>query len=247
MSDAEWLESRIVDRIDWAPGLATFVTDADVGDFHPGQFVDLAVDAGGERISRSYSIASAPGQGAEFYVTLVRTGQLTPHLFARSAGDIIFVRKRAVGLFSVDRVPDAHSLWLVGTGTGLGPYIAMLRSGHVWTRFSRTVLVHGVREVGHLSYARELAAWSRDHGLLYVPVVSRQAPPEGGIEGRITRALQSRALEERAGLPIEAESAHVMLCGNPDMVAEMKGLLIERGLKQSTPRRPGQFTLESYW
>lgn len=240
------IRANVVRWQHWADGLSTLVTDADLGDFEPGQFVDLAVNPEGAP-TRSYSIASAPRQPAEFFLTLVEEGALTPKLFALKPGDPVWVGDRPVGMFVAARVPSTHTLWLISTGTGLAPYVSMLRTPGLLTRFERIVVVHGVRRVEHLAYQEELAEISADLPLHYVAAVTREEPPAGGLRGRIPALLASGELEATAGELITAERSHVMLCGNPDMVKAMRDALRERGLAKSTPRRPGQFSMETYW
>src|SRR6187549_3377673 len=137
-----WQEATVIRRHEWAPGLITLGLDAVVTPYVPGQFVNLALDIGGSRIKRSYSLASAAGAPSEFYLARVPEGALTPALFELNLGDRIWVDDRALGFFTLDYVPPARHLWLLATGTGLGPFIAMLRSPAIWERAERVVLVH---------------------------------------------------------------------------------------------------------
>ncbi|HBP22701.1 MAG TPA: ferredoxin--NADP(+) reductase [Planctomycetes bacterium] len=227
---------------EWAPGLRTLTLAAEPFDFTPGQFVNLALDVEGERVSRSYSLSSAPGAPLETFVVEVAGGALTPGLFALAEGDSLWLDPRPQGHFTLERVPEAEVLWLIATGTGLGPYVSMLRAGEALERFAKVVVVHGVREASHLAYRDELAALD----LSWIGLVSREDPPAGALGGRITAALQSGALEEAAGVALD-ERAHALLCGNPGMIRDLRALLEERGLRRNRPRKPGHFTSEKYW
>jgi len=125
----------------------------------------------------------------------------------------------------------------------------MLRSPTVWQRFSRIVVVHGAREVAHLGYADELRrlAQARPEQFAYMPMVTREAAPEGVLFGRLPALLGSGELERRIGLELGPNDSHVLLCGNPGMIDEVQRVLAERGLNKHRPRKPGHISIESYW
>jgi ferredoxin--NADP+ reductase len=243
-----FLECAVVGRTDWAEGLFSLTLDGQIDAFQPGQFVNLAIEQGGELVKRSYSIASAPGQPLEFYLVRVGGGALTPVLFDKRIGDTVLVEREPYGFFSLDHVPPARHLWMVATGTGLAPFLSMLRSGTPLERFERVVLVHGVRLGEQLAYRGELealAAASRGR-LSYLPLVSRQTWP-GALEGRVTDVLSDGRLEGAADLALTTSHSHVMLCGNPEMIRDMQSVLGERGLRKHRMRAPGHITVERYW
>jgi ferredoxin--NADP+ reductase len=243
-----WSEGRLLSRRDWAPGLSTLRVQAEVEPFVPGQFVNLSVEGAADEDRRSYSIASPPGAPLEFLVTEVTEGKLTPRLFELSVGDPLLVERKPQGFFTLRWVPAARDLWMVATGTGLGPFLAILKSDEIWQRFERVVVAHGVRDAGHFAHKDDLEALKSAHpGLSLVGIVSREAPAPGLIEGRVTTALQSGALERAAGLSLEPEHAHVMLCGNPKMIDDMTTLLGGRGMRRHRVRTPGHITIEKYW
>ena len=244
-----WIETKIESRKDWAPGLVSLTLDAGASPFVPGQFVNLGLDRGGVRIKRSYSLASPPGSPSEVYLSLVPGGELTPALFELGPGDRVWLDDRALGFFTLDHVPPAGRAWLLATGTGLGPFLSMLRSSTIWQRFERIVLVHGVRQVSHLGYAEELARIAAERGgqFLYLPLVTREAPPPGGLAGRLPALIESGELERRVGLSFAAPTDHVLMCGNPAMISEVQAVLGARGLEKHRPRKPGHITIESYW
>lgn len=233
--------------MDWTENLFTFTLDAAVEPFRAGQFFRLGLVEGETWVSRAYSAASAPGQPLEFYVALVEGGALTPDLHRKAKGDEIAVFPRATGHFTLEHVHDAELLWLVCTGTGLAPYISMLRSEEPWARFGRVIVVHGVRHAADLCYREELLALGQRRGdrLSWVPVVSREPTREDVICGRIPQQLE--AVEARAGYGIRPETSQVLLCGNPDMVVEVEALLAARGLRRNKLKLPGHITTERYW
>jgi ferredoxin--NADP+ reductase len=243
-----WLDCKVAARHDWAAGLMTLSLDAPIEPFEPGQWVNLALSLSGEPVRRAYSLASAPGQAPEFYLSLVPEGALSPKLFDLVPGDRIQIEKKAYGFFTLRWLPPAEELWLVATGTGLGPFISILRSDEVWQRFRRVIVVHGVREAAHLAYKDEILEHGRSFGekLSYVPVLSREPDRAGVLHGRVTTALASGELERAAGVPI-ADHSHLMLCGNPAMIDELTALLEARGMRRHRQRKPGHITTERYW
>lgn len=247
--EMSWRPGKIVHRREWAEGLITLRIEADIERFSAGQFVNLGLDVGGTLIRRSYSMASAPGAPLEFYLTRVAGGALTPRLFDLRLGSPIEVEAEAQGFFTLSYVPDARELWMVATGTGLGPFVSILRTDEPWRRFDRLVLVHGVRDRSQLGYRDELEAMSRAHAdrLTRVAVLSREAGVDGCVPGRVTRALAEGALEASAGIELSPEHSHVMLCGNPAMIQDMMQLLKARGLRRHRVRAPGHISIEKYW
>ena len=239
---------QVVARRDWAPGLTTLTVDAVIQPHAPGQFVNLGLEHGEELVRRSYSIASAPGAPLEFYLKEVPGGALTPELVRLPVGARVLVEQKPQGFFTLDYVPPCRDMWFVATGTGLGPFVAMLRSAEVWRRFERVVVVHGARRVEHLSYGDELAALATEHlgRFQRVAVVSGGAHGEA-LPGRVTTAFADGSLEARAGFSLDPERSHLMLCGNPDMILELTALLANRGLRKHRVRAPGHITAEKYW
>jgi ferredoxin/flavodoxin---NADP+ reductase len=243
-----FVEGRVAARRDWAPGLITLTVEAEIEPFVAGQFVNLGLEAGSELTRRSYSIASAPGAPLEFYLKEVPAGALTPRLTRLALGARVLVERKPQGFFTLAYVPPSRELWLVATGTGLGPFIAILRAAEVWQRFERVSVVHGVRHAEQLSYTEDLAKLSTVHRgrLSYTPIVSGGAPG-GALPGRVTTAFADGSLEARAGLSLDPERSHLMLCGNPDMILELTAVLALRGLRKHRVRTPGHITAEKYW
>lgn len=199
-------------------------------------------------VSRSYSLASAPGEELEVLLAHVGEGALTPALFALAPGSELSLDPKPQGFFTFDYVPPHRELWMLATGTGLGPFISMLRSGEPFTRAERVTLVHGTRSAAELSYRAELEALvaQRSGAFVYVPVLSRKYEPDL-LGGRLTGALASGELEKRAGAKLDPAVSHLMLCGNPAMIDEVTAQLAERGLQRHRQRKPGHITTEKYW
>jgi len=217
-------------------------------EFHPGQFMNLGLFLPGGFVSRSYSLASVPGEPLEVLLARVGEGALTPALFELREGSQVSLDPKPQGFFTFDYVPPHRELWLLATGTGLGPFLSMLRSGQAFQRAERVILAHGTRGPSELAHREELAALEAARGgaFRYVPVLSRTFEP-GLAQGRLTHALENGELERRADAQISPESAHLMLCGNPEMIEDVTRLLGARGLKRHRQRSPGHITTEKYW
>ncbi|MBN2191621.1 MAG: ferredoxin--NADP reductase [Polyangiaceae bacterium] len=241
-------QGTIVHRQVWTPGSVTLRLEAATEPLIPGQFHNLALQVGDKWVRRAYSAASAPGQPLEFFVNRVDDGELTPDLTELSVGTEVFIDPRPRGFFTLASVPEVPDLWLWATGTGLAPYISMLRTPEPFARFERVVLVHGVRQGAQLAYAEELEelGQSRPQRFVRIPVVSRENVV-GALQGRVTGLFAGGTIERQAGVAVAPDRSHVMLCGNPAMITEMVELLDRRGLRRNRSRRPGQVTFERYW
>ncbi|ATG72927.1 ferredoxin--NADP(+) reductase [Zobellella denitrificans] len=244
---AEWIRGRVKARRQWSDSLFSLVVEAEVAPFKAGQFTKLALETEEKKVARAYSYVNAPGQDPEFYLVTIPEGQLTPHLAGLAAGDEVLVQRQAAGFLTLDEVPPGRDLWLIATGTGVGPFVSILAEGACWERFEHIVLVHGVRFTDELGYRERILALTNDRaGFHYVPFVSREAAA-GAEPGRITQAIADGRLEARVGLSFSPEHSRIMLCGNPQMVRDSIQELKRRGLEKHLRRRPGQILMENYW
>ena len=248
-----WVEGRIAGVRHWTDELCSIQVDAPAVTFTAGQFARLALpapaDAKEPMLGRPYSFVNPPQRGPhEFYFIVVPGGPLSPRLAKLVPGDALWLGPRANGFFSIGELPDAESLWCLSTGTGIGPFLSMLRTDEPWGRFGRVVLVHGVRYGRELTYQDAIAEIraARAGAFSYVPMVTREAHPHA-LAGRIPAAVADGRLEARVSLALTAENAHVMLCGNPAMVDDAQKVLAQRGMRRHRRREPGHITLETYW
>ena len=246
---SEWVQGTVVENIRWTQNLFSLRINAPVDDFTAGQFTSLGLDIEGERIARPYSFLSAPGQQPiEFFFYTATDGVLSNTMVALEAGDAIFVKREANGFFTLDEVPSSKTLWLLGTGTGVAPYFSMLKTDEPWQRFERVVLVHAVRQQSDLRYQGLIDKLAQEYGerFIFQAFVSRENVA-GALEGRIPDAINNGELERSTGIEIKAEYSQLMLCGNPEMVADTTTALKARGLSKNRRRTPGQITVEKYW
>ena len=152
------------------------------------------------------------------------------------------------GSSTIAETAEAHTLWCLSTGTGLGPFLSILRTPDPWEKFERVVLVQAARVGTDLAYGDVISGVLRAHpgAFTHVPVVSRESHP-GALPGRIPALIADGRLELRAGAALTADNAHAMLCGNPAMVDDVQAVLAGRGMKRHRRREPGHITLETYW
>ena len=243
----KWQEVTYLGRKDWDKGLATFGFDLADTDFLAGQFIQVGMENDeGKMIPRAYSIGSAPNSPLELYIVLVDEGKLTPKLFDLKPGDKVSMAKKFAGHFHLDKVGPAKNLWLAGTGTGLAPYISMVREGKCWDMYEKVIIYHGVRTGSQLAYADELRALEKERPgqFFYLPTVSREAVANT-LSGRITTVLEEAF--DRVGEPIEPEGTRFMLCGGRAMLGDMVHLLGKYGLTRALRSTPGQIHSEVYF
>lgn len=246
---AQWIEGRVLERIDWTDRLHSLRIEAQIEPFRAGQFTKLGLAVGDEIVGRPYSIVNPPGEAVlEFYFSTVDEGPLSPRLSALKAGDAVQVAPKPNGFLVLDEVPPAIHLWLIATGTGLGPFLSILRTPEPWQRFQRVVLVHAARTAAELTYRRAISriAEAEPKRFAYIPFLSREAA-DYALAGRIPQAIADGRLEARAALRFDHAQSHVMLCGNPAMVEEATAALGARGMRKHKRKEPGQVSMETYW
>ncbi len=239
----KWLTGRVIENRHWTDTLFSLRVEGAPLGFQAGQFVRIALDIDGQRVARAFSFVNPPQDAVlEFYGVIVPEGPLSPRLATLKAGDALQVAGNPAGFLVLAEVPDAQTLWLVSTGTGIAPFLSILRTEAPWKRFKNIVVVHAVRHANELTY-RELIQKS---GARYVSFVSRENAP-GSLAGRIPAAVTDGRLEKAAGLALSPDTSHVMLCGNPQMLKDATAALMARGMRKHRRRTPGHITVESFW
>jgi ferredoxin/flavodoxin---NADP+ reductase len=242
-----WLNGKVVENRHWTETLFSLRVEAPPLSFQAGQFVRIALDVDGARVARAFSFVNPPGDPTlEFYGVIVPEGPLSPRLARLRAGDALSIASNPAGFLVLSEVPEGRTLWLLSTGTGLAPFLSILRTETPWRRFREVVLVHAVRHARELVYREMIAELQKERGLRYVTFVSREPAP-GSLAGRIPAALRDGRLETAAGVPLSEATSQVLLCGNPDMLKDAAAALGERGMRKHRRRAPGQVTTESFW
>lgn len=243
-----WLTARVAERHQWNHRLCSLKLELKLPEFEAGQFISLGLEIDGKVVVRPYSLVNPPGAAyPEVFFNRVDQGTLSRHLFNAQPGERLICGPRAGGFFVLSQVPAAQQLWLCATGTGLGPFLSMLRTVDPWESFERVILIHGVRDHSEMAYNEQLHAIKQQHPYQfdYFYSVTRN-PDTKYLTQRIPNLLLSSEIENSLALTLTANNAQVMLCGNAGMVNECLAVLEARGLKQNRRRDPGQITLEIY-
>lgn len=245
---AQWLAGEVIENYAWNSELFSLRVRTEPFTFVAGQFVRLALNIDGQRVQRAYSLVNGPADPVlDFLVNRVHDGLFSPALHQLKAGQRIEVSQPASGFFTLNEVPDGDDLWLIGTGTGIGPYFSMLTTAEPWQRFVRIHLVHAVRYAQDLAYQPLITQWLAERAgqFIYQPVVSRE-DYSGALRGRIPALISSGELEAAVGCELTGRS-QLMLCGNPEMIRDARELLASKGLPKNLRRTPGNVTIEHYW
>jgi ferredoxin--NADP+ reductase len=245
----KWVEGSVVDQKRWTQTLFTLKVEADLAAFEAGQFGKLALAVEGEMVARPYSFVNAPKERPhEFYYVALPDGPLTQRLCKLEAGDTVYLAPRPAGFLVLSEVPGGENLWLIATGTGIGPFLSILKTETPWQRFRHVVLVHAVRHAEELTYRESIERLAREHAeqMRTVSFVSRESKA-GALPGRIPAAIEEGRLEAAAGVVLSAKTSQVMICGNPEMVTDTSAMLARRGMKKHRRREPGHITVENYW
>lgn len=221
--------------------------------FENGHFVMLGLPVDGKPLLRAYSIVSANYEDhLEFLSIKVQDGPLTSRLQHLKPGDEILVGRKPTGTLVTSDLKDGKRLYLVGTGTGLAPFMSIIRDPDTYERFEQVVLIHGVRLVSELAYSdyirdelpkNEFFGEEVSAKLLYYPTVTREPFAN---RGRVNEVIESGRMAADLGIPqIDPSQDRFMLCGSPSMLTDFCGLLDSRGFAVS-PRRgePGDYVIE---
>jgi ferredoxin/flavodoxin---NADP+ reductase len=248
-----WFGETVTAVHHWTPRLFSFRCTRDPAlRFTAGQFAMIGLLVDGKPLVRAYSMVSPPWEDSlEFLSIKVPDGPLTSRLQHIRPGDTVLIGRKPVGTLLADNLLPGRTLYCCATGTGLAPFLSLLRDPDTLERFPTIVLAHAVREVAELAYrdllARDLAADPVLGELVagrlrYRPSVTREA---FATPGRITDALASGALEAGLGLPpLDPAQDRVMICGSEAFNADMKMLLERRGFIEGSNHAPGSYVLE---
>ena len=244
---------RVLEVHHWTDRLFSFKTTRDAGlRFANGHFTMIGLMVDGKPLLRAYSVASPNyEEHLEFLSIKVPDGPLTSRLQHVQPGDSVLVGRKPTGTLVVDYLRPGRRLYLLSTGTGLAPFMSIVRDPEVYERFEQVVLVHGVRQVAELAYRQLLTEELPRHEYLgemvsaklrYVPTVTREPFP---TMGRIPELIDSGRLAAMLQLPELAPAEdRVMICGSTAMLRDLKALLEQRGFEEGNTTRPGDFVIE---
>lgn len=248
---AQWLDAQVVKRVDWNDHLFSLEFEcAEFPQYKAGQFAKVGIENDeGKVLSRPYSLVSSPDSTSlEIIAVPVEEGSLSPQLHQLREGDKLKIMAPATGFLVLDEVPESDVLWLLATGTGVGPFLSILNTQQPWSSYKNVVLVYAARYRADLAYMELVETLQKAHPeqFHFVPVVSREKV-DGGLGGRIPTLLENGQVQKHCGCQLHHENSQVMLCGNPDMIVQTTQVLEEMGLKKHLRRSPGQISMERYW
>jgi ferredoxin--NADP+ reductase len=246
-------QETVLDVHHWTDTLFSFRTSRSPSfRFENGQFTMIGLDIAGRPLLRAYSMASANYEDElEFFSIKVPDGPLTSRLQHLKKGDAILVNRKATGTLIHANLLPGRRLYLLGTGTGLAPFLSIIKDAETYERYEKVVLVHGCRQVAELAYGEFIQQDLPNHEflgevvrdkLVYYPTVTREPFRN---RGRLTDLLSSDNLTGDIGLPpIDAEHDRVMMCGSPAMLADLRTLLEGRHFVEGNHTEPGHYVVE---
>lgn len=247
------IEERVTGVRHWTDTLFSFTTTREKSfRFQSGQFTMLGLPVDGRPLLRAYSIASAAYDDyLEFFSIKVPDGPLTSRLQHLREGDAILLGRKATGTLLLSNLLPGRTLYLLSTGTGLAPFLSIVKDPEVYERFERVVLSHTCRRIDELAYREYITATLPENEffgeevrqkLIYYPSVTREAFAN---QGRITDLIASGRLFDDIGQPpLDAARDRVMLCGSPGMLADTAALLEGRGFTEGSSSNPGSYVIE---
>jgi ferredoxin--NADP+ reductase len=250
---SNFYEERVLSVHHWTETLFSFTTTRDTTfRFKNGQFTMIGLKVGEKPLLRAYSLASTNyDEALEFFSIKVPDGPLTSRLQNLQVGDPIIVGKKAVGTLVLDNLKDGKRLFLLGTGTGLAPFLSLIRDPETYERYEQVVLVHGCRQVAELAYGEriqrelpqdEFLGETIRRQLTYYPTVTREPFRN---RGRITDLITSGQLFSDIGQSgFDPAGDRFMLCGSPQMLADLKTIFVERSLAEGNHGEPGDYVIE---
>jgi len=279
MSDDKSIRVKVIEVTRWAPTLLSFkVTRPDGFKFTAGQFVRLGIhgkdlqyfaqnhetklitsETQGQLVDldgyvfRAYSVASSPyDEFIEFFSVVIPEGEFTSKVNHIQVGDSLLLNTTPFGYLTLARyqLPLPNDLWLLATGTGLAPFLSILKTIDVWQQYQRIILVYSARTSQELAYQAEIGLIKSIYGdngaaFVFLPIVTREAD-YAGEKARVPNLILSGKLTELVGQKLDKERSHVMLCGNPQMVEDTKEALKSIGLTMNR-RGEGNIAVENYW
>ena len=237
----------------WNDTLFSFTTTRDPAlRFKTGQFVMIGLEVNGKPLMRAYSVVSAHyEEHLEFYSIKVPNGPLTSRLQHLQVGDTIQVSRKPTGSLIMDNLIPGKNLYLLSTGTGLAPFLSVIRDPEFYEAFDKIILTHGVREVSELGYedyithelpANEFFGDMVKEKLIYYPTVTRE---DYRNRGRLTDLIEHGKLFTDIGLPpFDPEVDRIMICGSPSMLKDLVVMLEARGFVEGTSNKPGSYVIE---
>ncbi|MBV1837879.1 ferredoxin--NADP reductase [Acetobacter estunensis] len=237
----------------WTDRLFSFTTTRDPAlRFENGQFTMIGMEVDGKPLLRAYSIASANYEDhMEFLSIAVPDGPLTSRLRHVKVGDTVLIGRKPVGTLLLDNLRPGRNLYFLSTGTGLAPFMSLIKDPECYERYDNVILTHTVRVSGELAYSNHIRHELPEHEFLgeyvasklrYYPAVTREAFE---VTDRITTLIENGKIFRDLNIPeLDPEHDRVMICGSPEMLADTEKLLQTRGFDEGNNSKPGAYVVE---
>ena len=245
----KWVHGEVVNVKHWTESLYSVSVSAPEVKFVAGQYTKLSLSLKNEEVARPYSFVNSPDEEyLEFYSVSVPNGPLSTAMQTLKKGDSIKVGPRGNGFLILEEIPNVENIWMLATGTAIGPYLSILKTKNSWDKFKKVVLVHAVRYKKELTYQDTINTLKEEYKdrFIYITYVSRE-DSEYSLKGRIPKDIGNGVLEKKADLKMKSDNTHVMICGNPEMLKDTTVELKKIGLKKHRRNSPGHITTENYW
>ncbi|MFI4819197.1 MAG: FAD-binding oxidoreductase [Enterobacterales bacterium] len=245
-----WVKGNIINIKHWTENIFTLILNAPVDFFIAGQFTKLRLKINKKYINRSYSYVNAPkSNNLEFYLVSIKKGKMSKYLNILQKENNIYIRKKSLGSFILKNIKSCKNLWMISTGTAIGPYLSILDQEEGINKFEKIILIHAVRLNKEFSYENKIKILKNKYKnkLLIQKIISREKSYKS-ISGRIPLLIYSGLLEYSINLNINSKDSHVMLCGNPNMIRDTKNILENfKCMKKNLFNKYGNITIENYW
>ena len=245
----KWVQGEVVDVKHWTETLYSVKVSAPNVEFIAGQYTKVSLSINDQEVARPYSFVNSPNEDIlEFYSVSVPNGPLSTAMQKLKEGDNINIGPKGNGFLILNEIPTTENIWMLATGTAIGPYLSILKTKDSWTKFKKVVLVHAVRYEKELTYQDTIRDIKDQYGdrFIYISYVSREKT-NTSLRGRIPKDIGNGVLEKEANIQMNPNNTHVMICGNPAMLKDTTVELKKIGLKKHRRSSPGHITTENYW
>ena len=245
----KWVQGEVVSVKHWTESLYSIKITAPKVKFIAGQYAKISLNIDNKDVARPYSFVNSPNEPfLEIYSVAVQNGPLSTELQKIKKGDRLNISKNGNGFLILNEIPKVKNIWMLATGTGIGPYLSILKTEDSWDNFEKVILVHAVRYNKELTYKETIKNLKEKYGkrFIYITFVSREKS-ENSLDGRIPQSINNGLLEKKANTKMLPSNTHIMLCGNPEMLKDTTIELKKIGLKKHRRSSPGNITTENYW
>ncbi|CRK85698.1 Ferredoxin--NADP reductase [Candidatus Providencia siddallii] len=247
---SKWVTGKIIKNKFWTNSLFSLIIKAPIKTFIAGQYAKLSLKINGERIQRAYSYVNPPSSNnLEFYFVIIPNGKLSSNLAKLQYGDRLQITYEANGSFILKEIPKCQNLWMLSTGTAIGPFLSILQDGNDLVRFKNIILLHAVRHQKDLVFLPLMNKLKQNlEGKLHIVTVVSREVCKNSLHGRIPSLIKNSELENTVGIQLSSKTCHVMLCGNPEMVKNTRELLENNyNMKKHFRGNQGNISNEQYW